>query len=176
MKIVYLVGSLAQESINRRLVQALIELAPEGVEFVEAEIKDLPLYNRDLDGNWPEVATKFKQTVAEADAVLLVTPEHNRTISSALHNAIEWTSRPYGQWALAGKPVATIGASPSGLGTAPAQQHLRGMLQFFNVKLMGQPEGYINASDTGLASGELTESATEFLASWIKAFVEFAKD
>lgn len=175
MKIVYLIGSLSEESINRRLAEILVDEAPEGVELAEAEIKDLPLYNRDLDGNWPDVATNFKKTVADADAVLLVTPEHNRSISAALHNALEWTSRPYGEWALAGKPVGTIGASPSGIGTAAAQQHLRAMVQFFGVKLMGQPEAYIDGGRVGLTEGEINDEARQFLASWIKDFVEFAK-
>lgn len=176
MKIAYIVGSLSERSLNRRLAETLIEVAPEGVEFVEAEIKDLPLYNRDLDGNFPEVATNFKKIVAEADAVLLVTPEHNRSISAALHNAIEWTSRPYGEWALAGKPVATIGTATSGVGTAAAQQHLRSMLLFFGAKVMGQPEGYIDASASGIASGEIAESSREFFGTWISAFVDFAKE
>ncbi|MBM7825211.1 chromate reductase [Arcanobacterium pluranimalium] len=173
MKIVYIVGSLSEDSINRRLANELRELAPQGVEMVEASIKDLPLYSRDYDSDFPQVARDFKDLLSSADGVILVTPEHNRSFSAPLHNAIEWSSRPYGEWALGGKVIATIGASPSGIGTAAGQQSLRAMLQFFNVKLMGQPEGYINALTTGLAEGEANADAKEFLKSWIEAFVDF---
>ncbi|MDY5585550.1 MAG: NAD(P)H-dependent oxidoreductase [Arcanobacterium sp.] len=173
MKIVYLVGSLSAESMNRKLAEELVALAPEGVELVEAKIADLPLYNRDFDGNWPAVATEFKQQIIDADGVLLITPEHNRSFSAALHNALEWTSRPYGTAALTGKPVATIGASVSGIGTAAGQQPLRSMMAFFGAKLMGQPEGYINGIETGLMAGEVVPASKEFFAGWIKAFADF---
>ncbi|WHU61654.1 NAD(P)H-dependent oxidoreductase [Trueperella pyogenes] len=178
MKIVYLVGSLSKDSINRKLAEALVELAPEGVDMVEAEIKDLPMYNRDLDGNFPEITTEFKSLVASADGVLLITPEHNRTFSAPLHNAIEWTSRPYGQWDLAGKPVATIGTSASGIGTAAAQQHLRSTLLFFSPKMMGQPEAYIDARLTGIVEdGAVTnEASRKVLADFIAAFVRFVEE
>lgn len=173
MKIAYIVGSLSKDSLNRRLAQVLVENAPEGVEMVEAKIADLPVFNRDLEHDFPPAAREFKDTVADADGVLFITPEHNRSYSAAIHNAIEWTSRPYGEWALAGKPVATIGTSPSGIGTAVGQQSLRASLLFFGAKIMGQPEGYINALTSGIADGEVNEGSAEFLKSWIKAFADF---
>ncbi|WP_353067228.1 NADPH-dependent FMN reductase [Arcanobacterium hippocoleae] len=111
MKIVYLVGSLSKDSLNRQLANVLVQNAPEGVEMVEANIADLPLFNRDLENDFPPAAREFKDLVTSADGVLFITPEYNRSYSAAIHNAIEWTSRPYGEWALAGKPVATIGTS-----------------------------------------------------------------
>jgi len=147
MKIAYIVGSLASQSLNRGLAKALASLAPEGVEFVELPIADLPLYNRDYDGHWPEVATRFKQGILDADGVLLITPEHNRMYSAALANALEWSSRPWGTAALVGKPVAIAGVSPSQLGTALAQSHLRGPLNFFGADLMEQPELYLNGEN-----------------------------
>lgn len=178
MKIVYLVGSLAEQSINRKLAEALVAVAPEGVELVEAPIKDLPFYNRDLDDDMPQVALDFKQTIADADAVIMVTPEYNRMFSSVLHNAIEWTSRPYGKFDLQNKPVATIGTSASGVGTSLAQSHLRATLMFFNCKLMGQPEGYIDARITGQTEdGEITSADTkQFLGDWVASFVAFVKE
>lgn len=178
MKIVYLVGSLASDSLNRKRADTLVELAPEGVEMVEAEIKDLPLYNRDLDGNFPETAQNFKDLVNSADGVIFVTPEHNRSFTAAIHNAVEWTSRPYGEWALAGKPVATIGTSPSGIGAAVGQQQLRQVIGFQGPKIMIQPEGYIDASKTGLLEdGAITNAdSREFLKGWIAAFAEFVKN
>ncbi len=173
MKIAYVVGSLSSESLNRKLAELLAELAPDNVELVEAKIAELPLYNRDYDGNWPAVATEFKEQILQADGVILITPEHNRSFSAALHNALEWLSRPWGQGALGGKPVATIGAAISPLATGAAQQPLRSMLTFFNARVMGQPEGYINALATGLADGEVKPDTREFLANWIVAFADF---
>ena len=139
----YLVGSLSSSSINRLLANALVRLAPEGLELKEIAIKDLPLYNRDLDGDYPPVAKAFKEAVRAADAVLFVTPEYNRSIPGALKNAIDWASRPYGTNSFTGKPSAVIGASPGKIGTAVGQQHLRSILAFCNSPQMNAIEAYI---------------------------------
>ncbi|MCF2707117.1 NAD(P)H-dependent oxidoreductase [Arcanobacterium haemolyticum] len=174
MKIVYLVGSLAKDSINRGLSKALVANAPEGVELVEFPIADLPVYNRDFDADFPQVAKDLKAAIEGADGIVLVTPEHNRMYSAALHNALEWSSRPWGSMSLAGKPVATIGASPSGIGTAAAQQHLRSTLVFFGSKVMGQPEGYIDAIKAELTpEGSVNDGAKKVLADWVAAFAAF---
>lgn len=178
MKIAYVVGSLAKESINRALAEAIVELAPEGVEMVEAEIADLPLFNRDNENNFPEPARKFKDLLTEADGVLFITPEHNRSYSAPIHNSVEWSSRPYGEWALAGKPVATAGQSPSGLGTAVGQAQLRQSLLFMGPKLMSQPEAYIDGTKTGvLEDGKITnEDSRAVIKQFIEAFVQFVAD
>lgn len=93
----YFVGSLAKESINRKLANALIKLSPENLSFKEITFGDLPLYSYDHDANFPKVAKDFKNSLASVDAVLFVTPEYNRSIPGALKNAIDWASRPYGQ-------------------------------------------------------------------------------
>ena len=82
----YFVGSLSSTSINRVLSKALIRLAPEDMEFTEIPIGNLPLYNRDLDANYPPEATALKEAIAAVDAVLFVTPEYNRSIPGALKN------------------------------------------------------------------------------------------
>lgn len=177
MKIVYLVGSLSSESLNRGLARALASLTPEDVEFVEAPIANLPLYNRDLDGQFPQEALDLKAAIEGADGIILLTPEHNRMYSAALANAIEWSSRPWGSLSLARKPVATIGVSVSALGTAAAQQHLRAMLTFFNAKIMGQPEGYIDALKSGLTpDGQVNDEARAFLEQWLAAFITFVRN
>ena len=96
-KIGYFVGSLSSTSINRVLSRALIRLAPEGLEFTEIPIGNLPLYSQDFDDHYPPEATELKEAIARADAVLFVTPEYNRSIPGALKNAIDWASRPWGQ-------------------------------------------------------------------------------
>lgn len=168
----YLVGSLSAESINRRLSKALIALAPPELEFTEIPIGNLPLYNRDLDGDYPSVARSFKAALAATDAVLFVTPEYNRSIPGALKNAIDWASRPFGTNSFAHKPSAVIGASTGAIGTAVAQQSLRSVLSFCNSPQMGAPEAYIRMTP-GLVTddGEVTNDGTrEFLANFMNEF------
>ena len=110
-KVGYLVGSLAKASINRQLATALIRLAPRELQFTEIPIKDLPLYSYDYDADFPPVARAFKQAIEDADAVLFVTPEYNRSIPGGLKNAIDWASRPWGQNSFRRKPSAALVAS-----------------------------------------------------------------
>lgn len=171
-KIGYIVGSLSKESINRRLAKALARLAPEGVELVDIPIGDLPLYNRDLDADYPPVAREFKAALAEVDGVILVTPEYSRSIPGALKNALDWASRPWGTNSFARKPTAVIGTSGGGIATAAAQQHLKAILLHMDAIVLGQPEGYIQ-STPGLITddGEVTDTTTaEFLAGYVQAF------
>src|ERR1700752_4641726 len=118
----YIIGSLSAASINRTLSKALIQLAPDNLTLVEIPIKDLPLYNRDFDTDFPPAGRALKDAIATADAVLFVTPEYNRGVPGCLKNAIDWASRPYGANSFADKPSAVIGASPGEIGTAIAQQ------------------------------------------------------
>ncbi len=174
-KVGYLIGSLAKESINRKLAKALIRVAPEHLEFTEISIRDLPLYSYDYDSDFPTVARNFKDAIAATDAVLFVTPEYNRSIPGALKNAIDWASRPYGQNAFARKPSAVIGASPGAIGTAVGQQHLRSILGFCNSPQMNAPEAYIQFKP-GLITdeGEVTnESTAEFLTNYMTEFHRF---
>jgi chromate reductase, NAD(P)H dehydrogenase (quinone) len=169
-KVGYLVGSLAKGSINRLLAKALTRLAPPQLELVEIPIKDLPLYSYDYDADYPPVARAFKQAIAEVDAVLFVTPEYNRSIPGALKNAIDWASRPWGKNSFSRKPSAVIGTSPGSIGTAVAQQQLRGVLCFCNSPLMNTLEAYIQFHP-GLISEDGTvtnESTAEFLTNYMK--------
>jgi chromate reductase, NAD(P)H dehydrogenase (quinone) len=174
-KVGYLIGSLAKESINRKLAKALIRLAPEHLTFTEIPIRDLPLYSYDYDADFPPAAKTFKAAVASVDAVLFVTPEYNRSIPGALKNAIDWASRPYGQNSFTRKPSAVIGASPGAIGTAIGQQHLRSVLGFCNSPQMNAPEAYIQFKP-GLVTdnGDVTnESTAEFLKTYMAEFHQF---
>src|SRR5215203_2861034 len=151
-KVGYFVGSLSTSSINRLLATALVRLAPTALEVTEISIKDLPLYNRDHDTNYPPVAKAFKDAIAAVDAVMFVTPEYNRSIPGALKNAIDWASRPYGKNSFARKPSAVIGTSPGKIGTAVGQQHLRSILSFCNSPQMNAIEAYVQ-----LAPGMITD-------------------
>ena len=156
-KVGYFVGSLSTSSINRLLAKALVRLAPAELDMTEIPLKDLPLYNRDYDDDYPPVATAFKDAIAAVDAVLFVTPEYNRSIPGALKNAIDWASRPYGKNSFARKPSAVIGTSPGKIGTAIGQQHLRSILGFCNSPQMNAVEAYIQF-EPGLITddGEVT--------------------
>ena len=174
-KVGYLVGSLAKESINRKLAKALMRLAPEQLTFAEIPIRDLPLYSYDYDPDYPPVAKAFKEAIASVDAVLFVTPEYNRSIPGALKNAIDWASRPYGQNSFTRKPSAVIGTSPGAIGTAVGQQHLRSVLGFCNSPQMNAPEAYIQFKP-GLITdeGEVTiDSTAEFLRTYMAEFHQF---
>ena len=171
----YFVGSLSEHSINRMLSRALIRLAPGELEFTEIRIGDLPLYNRDLDGHFPHHVLDYKQTIADQDALLFITPEYNRSIPGALKNAMDWASRPYGENVIARKATAVIGASPGAIGTAVAQQHLRSILSFLQAPQMNAPEAYIQITP-GLITddGEVTNDSTaSFLQDFMVAFFEY---
>lgn len=171
----YVVGSLSTQSINRRLARALLRLAPAELAFTEIEIGGLPLYNRDLDGDFPASARAFKETIAAQDALLFVTPEYNRSIPGALKNAIDWASRPHGENVIARKASAVIGASTGAIGTAVAQQQLRSVLSFLQAPQMNAPEAYLQLTP-GLIEedGTVTNEGTEaFLRGFMVSFFEY---
>lgn len=177
-KIGYIIGSLSSTSINRSLARALVRLAPKDVTLVEIPIGDLPLYNRDLDADFPPVAKKLKDAIAEAEGVIIVTPEYGRSIPGALKNALDWSSRPYGTNAFAKKPVATIGASVGAIGTAVAQQHLKTILLNFDAFVLAQPEAFIHSAPGLISSdGDVShEETTVFLTGYVKAFSAFVRE
>ncbi|MDE8650634.1 NADPH-dependent FMN reductase [Novosphingobium album (ex Liu et al. 2023)] len=171
-KVGYLIGSLAKESINRKLAGALIKLAPENLDFTEISFAELPLYSYDYDADYPPVARAFKDAIKAVDALLFVTPEYNRSIPGGLKNAIDWASRPYGTNSFTHKPSAVIGTSPGAIGTAVAQQSLRSVLGFCNSPQMNAPEAYIQFTP-GLIDeqgGVTVESTEGFLRNYMSEF------
>ncbi|HEY7272017.1 MAG TPA: NADPH-dependent FMN reductase [Actinoplanes sp.] len=173
-KVGYFVGSLSSTSVNRELAKALIRLAPEDLEFAEIPIRDLPLYSPDYDADYPPEALALKAAIHSSDAVLFVTPEYNRSIPGALKNAIDWASRPWGQNAFDHIPAAVIGASIGQIGTALAQQSLRGVLSFCNARQMTAPEAYIQYSkEIFPGDGEVADdSVKSFLTAYMSDFRE----
>jgi chromate reductase len=116
-----LVGSLRKDSISRKVANALAEIAPDRVKLSIVEIGHLPIYNRDGDDNPPADRTSFRERIKAADAVLFVTPEHNRSVPAALKNALDIGSRPYGKSAWSAsrapssprRPAASAGSAPT---------------------------------------------------------------
>ena len=171
----YFVGSLAKNSINRKLAVALTRLTPIGLSMTEIPIGDLPLYSYDYDAAYPPAGQSLKTSIANVDAVLFVTPEYNRSIPGALKNAIDWASRPWGKNSFARKPSGIIGTSPGKIGTAVGQQHLRSIMAFCNSPLMNAIEAYIQFTP-GLITddGEVTDAGTEeFLRNYMREFCGF---
>ena len=139
--IVAFAGSLRRGSYNRALIRAAVELAPAGMTIEPIEIGGLPFYDADVEsqGDPPAVAA-FKAALFRADGLLIATPEHNAGLPGVLTNAIEWASRLPGRSPLAGKPIAVMGASPSQVGTARAQLHLRQILAHAHARVLPPPE------------------------------------
>jgi len=173
----YFVGSLAKNSINRKLALALTRLAPSEITMREIPIGDLPLYSYDYDKSYPPPAVRLKEAIASVDAVLFVTPEYNRSIPGALKNAIDWASRPWGKNSFYRKPSGVVGTSTGKIGTAVAQQHLRSILAFCNSPLMNSIEVYIQF-EKGLVTddGQVTNAATaDFLRNYMQEFYAFVE-
>lgn len=166
------VGSLRKDSFNRKIATSLFELSPSSLKLSIVEIGQLPLYNQDEEGTPPAPWTSFRQRVKEADAVLFVTPEYNRSIPGAMKNALDVASRPSGQNAWDGKPGAVISATPGAIGGFGANHHLRQSLVFANVPTMQQPEAYIgHVADLFDKDGVMTNEGTRtFLRKFMDAF------
>jgi len=175
-KIAVVVGSLRQDSFNRKLANAIVKLGPSYFLFKQVQIGDLPLYNQDDDAAQAESVKQLKNEIKSAQGVLFVTPEYNRSIPGVLKNAIDHASRPYGQSAWTGKPAGVLGVSPGATGSAMAQQHLRNILATLDMPTLGQPEAFIQAKD-GLfdQEGNIGSDSKKFLQNWMDHYVAWVK-
>ena len=158
-----IIGSLARDSINRRLAGKLAELAPPGLAITEISIRGLPLYCYDLDTSRPPAVGRFKSEISASDGLLLVTPEYNRSVPGPLKNALDWGSRPWGDNSWHGKKAAIIGAGLGGAGTAVAQAHLRGILGYLGMTVMGAPETCVPWREGILSDPATRDYLTAFL-------------
>ena len=169
-KIGYFVGSLSSTSINRTLSKALIKLAPDGLEFTEIPIRDLPLYSQDYDADFPDPARALKRAIDASDGILFISPEFNRSVPGALKNAIDWGSRPWGSNSFAMKPTGIIGASPGHIGTAVMQASMRSVLSFLDAPQLNAPEAYITFSAAVFSDdGEVRDEA---MANFLRHYME----
>jgi chromate reductase len=169
--IAVIVGSNRRDSINRKLAQALVRLGAGQFDASFARIDDLPMYNHDNEGNLPPEVVRFKNELARADGVLIVTPEHDRSIPAVLKNAIDWGARPWGKNSWTGKPAFITGTSPGAIGSALAQQHLRSVMTGLGMILLGG-EAYVtfkpNLIDEHGTIGD--DSTGKFLQDFVDRF------
>jgi chromate reductase, NAD(P)H dehydrogenase (quinone) len=163
IKILGIAGSVRKASFNKSALRAAQKLVPEGASLEIFDIDGLPGFNQDDEKNPPAKVTELKAKVRAAGAILFVTPEYNYSIPGVLKNAIDWASRPYGDSAWTGKPVAVMGASVGVIGTARAQYHLRQVFVFLDMEAVNQPEIMINASKSFDDQGNLTDQTSKDL-------------
>lgn len=166
-RVLVLIGSLRKESINRKLANAIKSAAGDRAGFDMPDIGALGFFNQDEEAEWPAHWTAFKDAIEAADAVLVVTPEYNRSMPGVLKNALDIASRPWGKNSFAGKPAALIGASIAKTGAAMSQQHARNVLSYLDTRLMPQPEGYVQAG----TDGSWDEGTDKFIAKFTDAML-----
>lgn len=178
INIIGFTGSLRRNSYNRAALQAAKELLPEGVNLEIEDLSSIPFFNEDLEAEGiPQVVVDFKQKIANADAILIATPEYNYSIPPVLKNALDWASR--GKDApVNGKPLAIMSASPSMLGGARVQYHLRQVCVGLNLMVVNKPEVFITYAnkkfnEEGILIDEYTKGAVSRL---VNALVDKVKD
>ncbi len=165
------VGSNRRDSINRKLALALAKLGAANFDANFVRIDHLPMFNQDLEGSLPSEVVRYKNELAQADGILIVTPEHDRSIPAVLKNAIDWGARPYGQNSWAGKPAFITGTSPGAISSAIAQQHLRTIMVSLGVILLGG-EAYVTFKPNLIdGHGNIADESTQkFLQGFVDSF------
>jgi chromate reductase len=170
-------GSLRERSYNRALLRAAVELVPNSAKLEVFELDAIPPFNGDLESSPPETVKEFKRKVKTANAILIVTPEYNYSVPGVLKNAIDWASRPYGDNAFQGKPVAMMSASTGMLGGARAQYHLRQSFVFLDMHPVNKPEVFVTFAPQKFDDkGKLTDEQTkELMGQLLDNLVAWAK-
>ena len=164
VRILGIPGSLRKASFNHAALRATQELAPSDATVEIFDLHGIPPFNEDDERSIPARVRQLKARVREADAILIATPEYNFSVPGVLKNAIDWASRPYGDNAWDGKPVAIMGASVGATGTARAQYHLRQTFVFLNMYPVNRPEVMIsNASQRFDDQGRLVDEKSRQL-------------
>jgi chromate reductase, NAD(P)H dehydrogenase (quinone) len=162
IKILGFAGSLRKGSYNKVILGEAQKSLPPDAEMEIYDLEGLPFFNQDLEGKPTEKVREFKTKIRAADGILIATPEYNYSIPGVLKNAIDVASRPYGENAFQGKPVAIMGASVGLLGTARAQYHLRQCFVFLNMVPMNMPEVMVTfAGDKIDADGQIRDQKTK---------------
>ena len=184
IRLIGLAGSLRQGSYNAALLRNAESLMPSGGQLEIATIKDIPLYDGDLEtrNGIPETVATLKNRIAEADGLLLVTPEYNQSIPGVFKNAIDWLSRPASDITrvFGGRPVGLIGTTPGGMGTTFSQTawlpilRTLGTRPFFGKTLYVSGAAKVFDADGRLMDQELRERLRVYLEQFT-AFVASAR-
>ena len=180
--LVGIAGSLRTGSFNRALLGAAAEVVPDGTRLTILSIDDVPLYNGDVerDRGIPRAVQALKNSIRNADGLVIATPEYNASIPGVLKNAIDWISRPSADIpeVLYGKPVALLGASPGRLGTVLSQAAWLPVLRTLRMRLwMAEGPFYVmGAGDLFDESGLKDDATRERLRKYIAAFAAHAAD
>lgn len=176
MRIVALSGSLRRGSLNRRLIDAARDIAPPGLGFtIFHDLADVPLFDEDLEAAVPGAVAGLRALVAQADGVVIATPEYNQSIPGVMKNVIDWLSRPDDASVLDGKPVAIMGATTGPWGTRYAQKELRHALTAAGAIVMPKPMLFLAHGESSFdATGRLSDAAVERrLALLLTAFLRW---
>jgi chromate reductase len=178
MSILGFAGSLRESSYNKALLRAALELMPDHTSLEIFELDGIPLFNQDLEFSMPERVREFKRKIRAADALLIATPEYNYSIPGVLKNVIDWASRPPGDNAFQGKPVAIMSASTGMLGGARAQYHLRQSFVSLDMHPVNKPEVFVTFAPQKFDSEGrlLDEKAKELIRAMLDALVAWAKE
>ena len=181
VRILGFVGSLRKGSFNKALMRAALELTPDEAVIEVFDIALIPLFNQDIESSPPQAVKDFKARIRASDAILIASPEYNYSIPGVLKNAIDSASRPYGDNAFEGKPVAVMSASIGRLGGARAQYHLRQSFVFLNMYPVNRPEVMLayamdqvdkNGVLTNQETRELIRKLLEELVLWTRRLAE----
>lgn len=176
-KIAVLVGSLRKHSFSKALANNLIDLAPEMLQLEIIPIGDLPFFNQDWEEDLPtpDAVQEFRQTIKDADGIIFVTPEYNRSIPAVLKNAVDVGSRPRGENVWGGKPGLIISNSPGAISGFGAYQILRQSIGMLGIKLMHMPEMYIGGIHELLGEDAKikNESTIDFLRGALEKFARW---
>lgn len=170
-RVLALVGGISRDSLNIKLFTAIRTQMKTSFNFHFFDISVLPFFSQDLENDPPEIVEEFWQEIKKSDGVLFITPEYNRSYPGVLKNAIDWGSRPADKNKWKGLPAGVMGASVGAIGTFGAQQHLRQVLNYLDMRVMGQPEFYLNASKAFDDKGKLIDEKTKnFLTKYFQAY------
>jgi chromate reductase len=179
LHVIAIPGSLRGASLNRALLRAARELAPDGLSIELHELHDIPLYNQDLDADdvLPEGVRRFKDAVEAADAVLIATPEYSYGIPGVLKNALDWASRPSFRSPFAGKPVGILGAAPGGSATMRGQEQLKLNLLGMVAQVFPHRGVAVGRARTKFDEERrlVHEPTREFLREYLRGFARWAR-
>ncbi|MBA3807154.1 MAG: NAD(P)H-dependent oxidoreductase [Solirubrobacterales bacterium] len=176
MRVLGLAGSLRHDSYNARLLAGARGLLPSGVELVLFdELAAIPPFNEDGEHSTPPAVAALKVAIAEADAVLVATPEYNSSIPGVLKNALDWVSRPVADTPLRGKPAAVLGASTGLFGAVWAQAETRKVLGAIGARVVDRELPIGQAEEALDESGLPRErEAVEELSAMLDELLELA--